>query len=93
MSHSSDKPSNPGKILRLQQHSLESGVPFQLPQPRVDYSVMRLIPWKDIWASFSVARARGNREMIEAFYETLFKEAVFDDRGAWALDVLRRHYS
>jgi hypothetical protein len=47
---------------------------------------MRLIPWEDIWTSLRVARIRGNGEMIAVFYDTLFKEAVFDDDGAWALD-------
>jgi len=46
----------------------------------------RLIPWRDIWNSLKVARVRGNGEMIEVFYDTLFKEAVFDDRGAWAFN-------
>jgi len=30
---------------------------------------------------------RGNGEMIEVFYDALFKEAVFDDRGAWSWDL------
>jgi len=51
---------------------------------------MKLIPWEDIWASLRVARIRGNGEMIEVFYDTLFKEAVFDDNGAWAMDVKNR---
>jgi hypothetical protein len=48
---------------------------------------MKLIPWADIWMSLKVARIRGNGEMIEVFYDTLFKEAVFDDNGAWAIDL------
>ncbi|MPZ76777.1 MAG: hypothetical protein GEU77_09640 [Deltaproteobacteria bacterium] len=48
---------------------------------------MRLIPWNDIWTSLKVAKHRGNVNMIEVFYDTLFKEAVFDDRGAWSLDI------
>ena len=47
---------------------------------------MKLIPWEDIWTSLRVARIRGNGEMIDVFYDTLFKEAIFDDDGAWALD-------
>jgi hypothetical protein len=47
---------------------------------------MKLIPWEDIWTSLRVARIRGNGEMIAVFYDTLFKEAVFDDNGAWAFD-------
>ena len=47
---------------------------------------MKLIPWEDIWTSLRVARIRGNGEMIAVFYDTLFKEAVFDDDGAWAFN-------
>lgn len=46
---------------------------------------MKLIPWEDIWTSLRVARIRGNGEMIDVFYDTLFKEAVFDDDGAWSI--------
>ena len=49
-----------------------------------DRSSMKLIPWPDIWSSLQIARSRGNGEMIEVFYDTLFKEAIFDDDGAWA---------
>ena len=51
---------------------------------------MKLIPWQDIWTTLKVARIRGNGEMIEVFYDTLFKEAVFDDQGAWSLDLKNR---
>ncbi|MGH7853001.1 MAG: hypothetical protein ACREP3_06135 [Candidatus Binatia bacterium] len=51
---------------------------------------MKLIPWEDIWTSLRVARIRGNGEMIDVFYDTLFKEAVFDDVGAWSLDQKTR---
>ena len=47
---------------------------------------MKLVPWEDIWTSLRVARIRGNGEMIAVFYDTLFKEAVFDDDGAWAFN-------
>ena len=47
---------------------------------------MKLIPWEDIWTSLSVAKIRGNGEMIDVFYDTLFREAIFDDEGAWSLD-------
>lgn len=53
--------------------------------PRTGES-MKLIPWEDIWTSLRVARIRGNGEMIAVFYDTLFKEAVFDDDGAWAFN-------
>jgi hypothetical protein len=56
-----------------------------------DHAPMKLIPWEDIWTSLRVARIRGNGEMIEVFYNTLFKEAVFDDNGAWELDVKNGH--
>jgi len=49
-----------------------------------DEQPLKLIPWSDIWSSLRVARVRGNGEMIEVFYDTLFKEAIFDDRGAWS---------
>ena len=50
----------------------------------IDEQPLRLIPWSDIWSSLRVARVRGNGEMIEVFYDTLFREAIFDDRGAWS---------
>jgi len=50
----------------------------------------KLIPWEDIWTSLRVARMRGNGEMIEVFYDALFKEAVFDDRGAWSWDLKKK---
>jgi hypothetical protein len=52
---------------------------------------MKLIPWSDVWKSLRTARFRGNGEMIQVFYETLFKEAVFDDSGAWSLENRRSH--
>jgi hypothetical protein len=65
--------------------------PPDLTRLRADFEGMKLIPWRDIWKSLSVARIRGNGEMIEVFYDTLFKEAVFDDRGAWSIEIKRRH--
>jgi len=38
-----------------------------------------------------VARIRGDGKMIEVFYDTLFKDAVFDDRGAWSIETKRPH--
>ena len=52
---------------------------------------LKLIPWEDIWKSLRSARVRGQGEMIEVFYETLFKEAVFDDDGAWSQDRANHH--
>ena len=51
---------------------------------------MTLIPWEDIWSSLRIAKIRGNGEMIEVFYDTLFKEAIFDDKGAWSWDPNKR---
>ena len=48
---------------------------------------MKLIPWADIWTSLRVARIGDNGEIIEVFYETFFKEAIFDDDGAWSVHV------
>ena len=52
-------------------------------------SGMKLIPWSDIWTSLRIARMRGNGEMIDVFYDTLFKEATFDDKGAWSPQLRR----
>ena len=60
------------------------------PEGIADREAMTLIPWKDIWSSLKVAKHRGNGEMVEVFYETLFKEAIFDDNGAWAWDIHKR---
>jgi hypothetical protein len=57
---------------------------------RTEFTSMTLTPWNDIWNSLTLASLRGNRRMIEVFYDTLFKEAVFDDRGAWCLNIRRR---
>jgi hypothetical protein len=54
------------------------------PSIAAERGPMTLIPWQDIWKSLNGARIRGHGEMIEVFYETLFKEAVFDDEGAWS---------
>jgi hypothetical protein len=48
---------------------------------------MKLIPWEDIWNSFRVAKLRCSGEMIDVFYDNLFKEATFDDKGAWSLRI------
>ena len=55
-----------------------------------DTEPMKLIPWEDIWTSLRVAQIRGNGEMIDVFYDTLFKEAIFDDDGAWAFNSKKR---
>ncbi len=56
---------------------------------RTEFTSMKLTPWDDIWTSLAIARLRGNGRMVEVFYDTLFKEAVFDDRGAWSLNVTK----
>ncbi len=56
---------------------------------RTQFNSMKLTPWKNIWASLAAARLRGNSRMIQAFYDTLFDEAVFDDRGAWSLNIIK----
>ena len=61
------------------------------PSIAAERGPMRLIPWEDIWSSLRAARIRGHGEMIEVFYETLFKEAVFDDDGAWSQEQANRN--
>ena len=56
---------------------------------RTQFTSMKLTPWKNIWDSLTSARLRGNGRMVEVFYDTLFNEAVFDDRGAWSLDIIK----
>jgi hypothetical protein len=71
---------NPGSSRTSEMGSLEN-----------EYAGMRLIPWREIWASLTVAKVRSNGQMVEVFYDTLFKDAVFDDRGAWSVDVRKRN--
>ena len=65
--------------------------PNEAPNLTGDRMHMKLIPWEDIWTSLRVARIRGNGEMIEVFYDTLFREAVFDDNGAWAIEIKNKN--
>jgi len=65
--------------------------PPDLARLRADFEGMKLIPWLDIWKSLSVAKLRGHGKMIEVFYDTLFKDAVFDDRGAWSIETKKPH--
>jgi|ERR671924_1880913 hypothetical protein len=51
------------------------------------YVGMKLMPWNEIWATVSIAKMSGNTYMVRTFYEILFREAVFDDRGAWSLTL------
>ncbi len=71
--------------------STENMIGDGIPETMTDREAMTLIPWKDIWASLNIAKHRGNGEMVAVFYDTLFKEAVFDDNGAWAWDINKRN--
>ena len=44
---------------------------------------MKVIPWNEIWGLLQTANMRGHTPMIDSFYDALFKEARFDDHGAW----------
>jgi hypothetical protein len=57
---------------------------------RTEFTSMKLTPWNDIWNSLTIASLRGNWRMVQVFYDTLFTEAVFDDRGAWYLNTRSR---
>ncbi len=93
MTRSSDR--NNGSQTTLQtnrpEESAERIAPAEVLRQDTVYVGMKLIPWSDVWKSLRTARFRGNGEMIEVFYDTLFKEAVFDDRGAWSLERRRLH--
>ena len=78
------------RIERIISATAKSAAIENLPSVFPDRESMTLIPWKDIWSSLRVAKHRGNGEMIEVFYDTLFKEAIFDDNGAWSWDVNKR---
>ena len=73
------------------ERSVEQLAPADALRQQTAYIGMKLIPWGDVWKSLRTARFRGNGEMIEVFYDTLFKEAVFDDRGAWSLERRTLH--
>jgi hypothetical protein len=92
MRRSSDK-TQQSKVTPLRNRKVPSRPPI-LPSDQAEetaYLEMKLTTWDEIWASLTTARTRGNGEMIPVFYETLFKEAVFDDRGAWSLERRRLH--
>ena len=72
-------------------HSADAFAPADALRQETAYAGMKLIPWGDVWKSLRTARFRGNGEMIEVFYDTLFKEALFDDNGAWSLERRRLH--
>ena len=92
MTRSPDK-NNRSKVIPLRKRKEDSTetIVGAAWQAETEYLGMKLIPWNDIWISLRTATIRGNGEMIQVFYETLFKEAVFDDRGAWSLERRRLH--
>lgn len=88
------QPSNDGADLNNEnernQQSLEYNrtlTQLEALRTRTQFTSMRLTPWRDIWDSLTTARLQGNARMVEVFYDTLFEEAVFDDRGAWSLNI------
>ncbi|MDP2601061.1 MAG: hypothetical protein Q8S00_00485 [Deltaproteobacteria bacterium] len=93
MTQSSSKYNNPANANDPQADDAYTRTlgPPDLARLKADFEGMKLIPWRDIWKSLSVARIPGNGKMIEVFYDTLFKDAVFDDRGAWSIETKRSH--
>lgn len=93
MTRSSDRKSRSQVTLRRNHSDQSAGgcAPADALRQEAAYAGMKLIPWGDVWKSLRTARFRGNGEMIEVFYDTLFKEAVFDDNGAWSLERRRLH--
>lgn len=63
---------------------------LEVLRTRTQFTAMKLTPWNDIWTSLTIARLQGNGHMVDVFYDTLFKEAVFDDRGAWSLHIRKQ---
>jgi hypothetical protein len=93
MTRSSDR-NNASQAALRRNHSDQSAdrlAPADALRQEAAYAGMKLIPWDDVWKSLRTARFRGNGEMIEVFYDTLFKEAVFDDNGAWSVERRRLH--
>ncbi|HWO40944.1 MAG TPA: hypothetical protein VNO43_03980 [Candidatus Eisenbacteria bacterium] len=66
----------------------DSGPTFAPPEAlwrnRNAHAGLKLIPWSEIWAAVAAAKLRGNTEMLKVFYEKMYREAAFDDRGVWA---------
>ena len=93
MTRSSNRKSGSQVTLRRNrsEQSADLLAPSDAPRQETAYAGMKLIPWGDVWKSLRTARFRGNGEMIEVFYDTLFKEAVFDDNGAWSPETPRLH--
>jgi hypothetical protein len=74
---------------REQRCTASTGTAQRNAQPATAYASRTVIPWSDIWTSLNLAKGRGNGLMISAFYDMLFRDAVFDDRGAWSLNIPR----
>jgi len=91
LTHSSSKDTHPDKPDEPKRADDHGGESHGLARIKSDFEGMKLIPWRDVWTSLGIARIRGNGEMIEVFYDTLFKEAVFDDRGAWSIEIKKPH--
>lgn len=63
------------------------------PQPKISREAflraylsdleMKVMPWQELWALLRHAKMRGHTPMIDSFYDALFREARFDDKGAW----------
>jgi hypothetical protein len=51
---------------------------------------LKVIPWNEIWNLLQSAKMRGHTPMIDTFYDTLFKEARFDDKGAWTKSLTKK---
>ncbi len=90
------EPSNDSTDLKNQSTESRPSVEFnrtltqlEALRTRTEFTSMKLTPWGEIWASLNAARLRGNGRMVEVFYDTLFNEAVFDDRGAWSLSTIK----
>jgi hypothetical protein len=88
MSQRSDK--NQKRTTIADEAAREVHATFTPPDTRVDsqnvYAGLKVISWSEIWASIAAAKLRGNTEMLKVFYDSLYKEAVFDDRGVWVLN-------
>ena len=75
---------NNNQINRSIQDAGVPGASFTSSPSTGHYVGMAVIPWRNIWGPLSLAKLRGHTQMVDVFYETLFKEALFDDRGAWS---------
>ena len=90
------QPSN--KKTKLEVHGVESRQSVEYNRTlsqlealrtRSQSTSLKLTPWSHIWDTLAAAKLRGNGRMVEVFYDTLFNEAVFDDRGAWSLKTIK----